>query len=110
MNPRGRPRIETWSRLHEQCLKCGTTDYRHAGRGICVHCKQSRGIYKTREKPLTPVVIPKWGLSGVVVRKPYSLDGESVVDVRLASGSRLDALPVTMIEMVREESNERQTR
>ena len=27
-----------WSRLHEKCVRCGTTHYEHEGRGLCSKC------------------------------------------------------------------------
>lgn len=27
-----------WSRLHEHCVKCGRTDRRHEGKGLCIIC------------------------------------------------------------------------
>ena len=29
---------EKWSRKHDSCVKCGTTEKKHASRGLCVRC------------------------------------------------------------------------
>jgi len=27
-----------WSRLHEQCVECGSTEHPHKGKGLCTAC------------------------------------------------------------------------
>ena len=27
-----------WAKQHDKCLKCGTTEFRHSGRGLCMRC------------------------------------------------------------------------
>ena len=39
----------TWSRSHEQCIACGTTELKHKGHGLCSKCHWANR-YATNEK------------------------------------------------------------
>ncbi|MCA1669689.1 MAG: HNH endonuclease [Thermomicrobia bacterium] len=32
------PKINRWSRKHDRCVKCGTTERPHNARGLCCNC------------------------------------------------------------------------
>lgn len=36
-----RPVIKRWSLKHDCCVRCGGTDRRHRGHGICERCRES---------------------------------------------------------------------
>lgn len=121
----GRPPCLRWARDHKACTRCGTTDHRHAGFGLCVKCKYNRGIYRSRPTadivpllmpapsvgrkrttipPSLPITIPQWNMQGTLEKGPYTRDGELVCDVRLSSGTLLAELPMGMVAQVKRES------
>lgn len=60
----------TWSRHHEQCLGCSTTERRHVARGFCMACYRRR----RRSGELVPL-----REMGAVVGTPPGLIDEAVV-------------------------------
>lgn len=43
------PQGKRWSREHDKCVACGTTDQRHWGKGRCWKCRQSEMRKEARE-------------------------------------------------------------
>ena len=40
-------KTNTWSRKYDKCIKCGTTDKKHYGKGLCTNCYMNNR-YKNR--------------------------------------------------------------
>lgn len=46
--------LSTWSRKHDRCVRCGTTERPHRGRGLCASCR-AQG-YKTNKELLADLI------------------------------------------------------
>jgi hypothetical protein len=48
--------LKPWSRQHEKCIECGSTEFRHIARGLCLQCyskdteKRNRGMKLRRRE------------------------------------------------------------
>ncbi len=42
-----------WSKKHDKCIKCGTTEKKHKGNGLCVNCYRKENRYKYYERERT---------------------------------------------------------
>lgn len=70
-----------WSRLHEQCVKCGSTEHPHKSKGVCTACyhralRQPETVEKIVEVPsddlerfaaALPSLLKDLGATGYVV-------------------------------------------
>ena len=43
-------RHQLWSREHERCVVCGTTEKRHVARGVCERCRNIENGRKANER------------------------------------------------------------
>ncbi len=50
--------ITTWSRKHEKCIACGTTEFKHQANGLCEPCYYKD--YMSKHKENYNVAARKW--------------------------------------------------
>lgn len=50
-----------WSRKYEKCIKCGTTEIKHKGRGYCLHCHDKLRAKKPHRIALRRKIAREWG-------------------------------------------------
>lgn len=43
--------LEEWSRNHDKCINCGTTQVRHAAKGLCINCYSTGERRKLNPNP-----------------------------------------------------------